>query len=287
MTRRHLQPTNRPMVRLRQVRWSIAVPTSTSTIQRRRCRLLIWAGAVRSRPIGEAAGGSAAAKSKSRRPDRHLSPLPRASPMSCGYPSGCRSEPRHLAAVAARCISGGRAGRSPEVARMAFGAGEIKGVIGAALDGTASATSGKNEIRPSHVSAGASATAAGAGMTDLIGSDLRPDAVQDGRSATTGETPEVKDFTSDQEVRWCQGATLRHPQHHPQTSCRVGPAAGEHRVRQRDPVAPTGFLLPGTYGSLHPRARSDHRDGSVTRSSRSVGVGGHRRRRRCPSAATT
>ena len=102
-------------------------------------------------------------------------------------------------------------------------------------------------------------------MTDLIGSDLgsEPGRVDEDRPGvpTTDEPQKAKDFTSDQEVRWCPGCgdyvilnTIRN------FLPGVGPAPREHRVRQRDRLLQP---LPVLHGDLRvpldSRPRADHR----------------------------
>ena len=87
-----------------------------------------------------------------------------------------------------------------------------------------------------------------------------------------------KDFTSDQEVRWCPGcgdyAVLKAVQSLP---ARPRPAPGEHRVRLGHRLLLAVPLLPRDLrDALHPRACPGDRDRHRDRARGPVGVGGHR-----------
>ena len=120
-------------------------------------------------------------------------------------------------------------------------------------------------------------------MTDTVGADLglTPFSKTSG-VPTTDEPQKSKDFTSDQEVRWCPGCgdyvilnTIRNflPE--------LGSAPREHRLRQRYRLLEPIPVLPGDLRfPLHPRPGADHRHRPGAGPRRPVGMGRHRRRRR-------
>ena len=130
-------------------------------------------------------------------------------------------------------------------------------------------------------------------MTDVIGADLGLTPVgltKISAVPTTDEPQKAKDFTSDQEVRWCPGCgdyvilnTIRNflPE--------LGLQAREHGVRQRHrllqplPVLPGDLRLP-----LDPRPRADHRHRAWRWPARTCRCGWSPvTATRCRSAATT
>ena len=94
-----------------------------------------------------------------------------------------------------------------KVEGMAFLADEVEGIIDAALDGTL----GEKEIDKAKFARLAAATVedwcGSERMTDLIGIGSRadPGLTKTSGVPTTDEPQKAKDFTSDQEVRWCPG----------------------------------------------------------------------------------
>ena len=87
-----------------------------------------------------------------------------------------------------------------------------------------------------------------------------------------------KDYTSDQEVRWCPGcgdyAVLKAVQSLP---ARPRPAPREHRVRLRHRLLLAVPLLPRDLrDALHPRPRPGDRDRHRDLARGPLGVGGHR-----------
>ena len=91
-----------------------------------------------------------------------------------------------------------------------------------------------------------------------------------------------KEFTSDQEVRWCPGLRrLRDPRRRAGLPARARTQAREHRVRLRHRLLVAVPLLPRHLRhALDPRARPGDRDRPGDQPRRPVGLGRHRRRRR-------
>ena len=91
-----------------------------------------------------------------------------------------------------------------------------------------------------------------------------------------------KDFTSDQEVRWCPGLRrLRDPLRRPGVHARARHRAAQDRVRERDRLQRPLHLLHGHLrGARDPRARAGDRDRHRDREPRPERVGRDRRRRR-------
>jgi 2-oxoglutarate ferredoxin oxidoreductase subunit beta len=146
---------------------------------------------------------------------------------------------------------------------MAFLADELEDIIDAALDGTLAEKESDKVNSPARGSYEQERRGPGSDVhDDLMGTDLGlTPGVEDRRGADHREPQKAKDFTSDQEVRWCPGCgdyvilnTIRNflPE--------LGTPPGEHRVRQRHrllepvPVLPGDLRLP-----LDPRPGPDRR----------------------------
>ena len=177
-----------------------------------------------------------------------------------------------------------------KVAGMAFRADEIEGVIDAALDGTLRHRKGKRNSPVARRQLWVPGDSGrGAHMTDLIGSDLGLTLSKTAGVPTTDETRSPRTSPATRRCAGARDAVIRHPQHHPQLPARVGPAAENIAFVSGIGCSSRFPYYLETYDSLHPRARSDHRDGSgrlalvpICRCGWSPVTATH-----CPSAATT